>query len=290
MKARGGPSNWLRSAGDKIAFKIQGGPGDAEVRSAIKTFRAAGALCYLEGLETNEGFGISASFNPVRHQAKGSTLELAPKCVTLRFNPVEPVGWSWCHSTLAFGKEISHEVVVRLTDSVSRTRNDANSGKTTLQGKGKFSLPMFGEIGIDAGQELIGTSGTADTKGRTREVSTTERHEFAEFNHDRIGFSLHLSSPRGKDLVRLNPELNRLSVVTPPMDRPLNVQDVAVTMQMRANRRDDGVEHAYAIREATGSWAPLLRSPNKRIVTELLFSKFLQPIHKAHSLWPQQET
>lgn len=287
-KGKGG-GGWLQKAKTVVTSSVRLGPPDEEIAAAIKTFRAADSLCFLEGLATNEGFGISASFNSVRHRSNGNTLELAPKCVTLRFEPPKSDGWAWCQSALIFGKEMAQELTVKMTNSDARTTNEAASVKLALGQKAKLGAFGLGELAFDGSQELGGSKGTSDTAGRSTEIVGVDKQEYAEFNRDRKGFALSLSSPDRKDLVRLNPELNRLSILAPPIDHVLDLKSVKVTMVMRAVRHEGALDHAFAIREASGCWAPLAKSTNKRIVAELLISKFLEPIHKTATLWPPKD-
>lgn len=254
----------------------------------MKTFRSLDRFIYFEGMDGNEGFTLHASFNPIRHQSGSDSLELALKAATFHFAPEKSFGWKWCESAHQFGKEMARDFAIKLSNSSSNTNTTNLGAKAQFQQGLKFSVPALAEVSLQASQHVEGSNTAAHSIGEAAEVNLTERVEYAEFMHDKAGFALSLSSPHKKDLCRLNTELNRLAVLQPPTDVELDPQKVRVKISARYTFSGESIDHAFQIREAGGCWAPLAKSNNKRVITELLISKFLAPLHKPVDLWPRK--
>lgn len=261
-------------------------PAEGEMAKAVRKFRGRDGFCRFEGVKGNEGFGISLSFNPVTYQEGEDFIEVALRRATLRFAPSRGSGWSWATSLKEFVAKSVDAFVHRRLDQNAGTRAGEVASRTEVFVEGEAGGPLArlkggGRQGVDARRQ----SSTTETHGL--EVTATVTARYAQMTRSDTHFDLTLDSPAQDDLVRLNVDLDRIGVLSPDEPSAMNIDDVDVTLFMRAK---DAGEHALRIRDAGGAWRSLVDHRNKAIVSEIYLSKFLKPSHQPLRLWPRRKT
>lgn len=264
-------------------------PSVDEVTRAVRHLRNVNALCFFEGLKTNDGFGMNLSFNASAYRADGGRnfIEVAPRAATLQFRPKDPQGWSWSEGLSLLIAENSQDVVVKMGAQQTAASTRAVALRGEGGGEAQLKLPLLGsgKASVKAGAEA--SRSRTDSGTRSAELTRTRKERWVEMMRpDPKVFELRLDSPPEDDLVRLNPELNRLSVLFAPEPSAVEVEDVKVSMAAHIKVQGDEVTHALRIRDAGGAWARLLESRNKQVIAELLISKFLRPLHQPKAVWP----
>jgi hypothetical protein len=115
---------------------------------------------------------------------------------------------------------------------------------------------------------------------------------FAQNHFARLNSRIALADLYGypfDDLAALNVGLARLPLLDVPEPASVDFNAITMDLSLRLDADDDAVRHAFHIRNATGRWRPLATSVHKRILAELLLSKFLHPLHETRRLWPLEQ-
>lgn len=232
---------------------------------------------------------MNLSFNASAYRAPGGRdfIEVAPRAATLHFRPQEIDGWSWSEALSVLISETMDSVTLKL--GALQSDNTARGGtlRTEISGEGGVKIPFVvaTKAAVRAGAEAM----RSNTRGNTAssEVTRVRRERWIEMMRpDLKTFELRLNSPPADDLVRLNPDLNRLSVLFAPEPGSLDPRDVTVAMSAQIKVDGHKVAHALRIRDAGGAWARLIETRNKQVIAEILVSKFLEPLHAPKKIWP----
>lgn len=261
-------------------------PTAEEIGKAVRRLRVTEPLCRLEAIKGNDGFSVSLSFNPVEYRSSPTDfIELALRSAHLGFCPKDPSKWSWSGSLKAFVHGNASQLTVKDTTQKTVTRSGGTASRTELEAGGEVNVPLLG--GVKTGAKRALETNRGKTQSRSRSVDTTRSvtQRWAEIHRRGDDFELRLGSPGGEDLVRLNPDLDRIGVLA--ADEPSAVQpdDVKVTMRLQMQGE---LHHSLRVRDAGGHWARLVETRNKTIVSEILFAKFLKPAHAPQVLWPKR--
>lgn len=264
-------------------------PSEDEIVDMVAQLRVPGALAYGKVYTTNRGVGLSLSFNVAKAANASGQLHLVLRQAAVEVtSSLATSAWDWSEDFLALVEDTTTPIE-RTTSrgeaaSLARTRQRDHK----FEGAGKIKYPLF-----EAGG---GYSHTRGEKNDARRDSTRNQSDKVTVDTPMIevyrgarSYSIEFQSGGHENLVPLNPKLNRVSLLDLPEPSSVRPEQVTLDLTLRLGDDDASLHHAFDIRHATGAWKALATSPNKRILGELLFSKFLQPLHQPQRVWPTQE-
>lgn len=244
-----------------------------------------------DGLKTNDGFGASISFNASSFQSTNGegSIEIALRDASLEFKASPPTaGMDWSGAVTEMIRAARRPIAVRQTG----TERETDLSKSTTESTGRTEAKLA-PAGFGIGAQVGGTRSDQSEAGRERIRSTdlttqdeTVPIEIMRRSKDR--FEIHFAATSG-DLVRHNPDLSRLSVLSVPEPTTFDHNSVSISLQLGLSDEGGEIAHSLHIRRATGAWSALTGSKNKQVIGELLISKFLEPLHTDTVLWPETE-
>lgn len=266
-------------------------PSVEEVGRAVRHLRNVQTLCFFEGLKGNDGFSMNLNFNASAYRGAGGRdfIEVAPRAATLHFQPKEIEGWNWAEALSALIRDTAEDEVQKFGSSASEGVTHGGTVRGEMSADGGLQLPLLakGKVTAKGGMEASRSRSRGETT--SSEVSRTQKTPWIEIMRpDAKTFELRLKSPPSDDLVRLNPELNRLSVLFAPEPGSLDPRDVKVSLSAQIKVDGHKVSHALRIRDVGGAWARLMETRNKQVIAEILVSKFLEPLHAPRRVWPRK--
>jgi hypothetical protein len=265
-------------------------PSKDDLEFAVERLLRPDALCFAD-LELNNDNSVAAelSFNSVIIDRPSGRLEVALRGAIVDLTSEHySRRWRWSKSFLDLTDGLTYSAPREETTSelASLNRTDQNDVKPDL--RGKIKTPVFDlEAGLGAA-----TSHKTDAK---RDSSRSSKQTFSEVRRQievsRIdsGFRMTFAAPSHLDLVDLNSKLSRLMLVDVPAETEFSIANVRLTLMLRSVEVDEaGTKHAFRIRQATGVWSELDDAAGtKRLVSEVMLSKLLVPIHQTQTLWPE---
>ena len=261
-------------------------PSEQEVVRLVRTLRSTDPLCRLDATRGNEGFTASFSFNPVEHRSSATDfIEVALRTASFTFSPADPQGWSWGEALKQFVHFTVTETTVREGRQENATNGTSATSETELSGEAGVHIPFLGQVKSGVRQSLDLGRSTARSVGKAFEATRVVTQRWAQIHRQGGDFELRLGSPGGDDLVRLNPDLDRIGVLQ--SDEPSSVDLEAVKVTMRLQYKGP-LDHALHFRDAGGSWSRLVETRGKQAVTELMFAKFVRGAHKPVRMWPRK--
>jgi len=261
-------------------------PSPAEIDRAVAFLRRADRLIWFEGhAGGNEGFSASISFNPATYTGgDGDFLEVALQEASFTFEPAEPSGWSWSSYVKELVKASVDNIIVKLGRQKSQKRTGSTGGRAATSGEAGLGIAgLTAKAALQTSIDHVRGAETADAE--TVETSRTDIERWMEMTRPGGDFQFRLSSPPGEDLVRFNSELDRIPILSAPEPSSVGEEDVRVTMNLQIKSE---LRHALRIRDAGGAWEGLIQTRNRQIVSELMLSQFLKPMHQPVRLWPRK--
>lgn len=258
-----------------------------EIEHAVVELRRVGALCYVRAWGTNQGLSMEVSFNTADVSTPSGGLEVCLREATINIaSPQAAPDWTWNEGFLEIAEHQTSTMEQSFGSSESEGTVSARDFGSKLTGKGKVTIPI---ASAELGSEIHDTRRTESKadRGRSRDTKLSRVVRHIEVQRPPGGFRIGFSAHPLDDLVALNTSLARLPVLD--VGQPSALDFTKLTMDLRLRLDPDGAEvrHAFHIRNATGAWRPLVGSLHKRLLAELLISKFLRPLHDDHRLWPQ---
>ena len=259
-------------------------PSAAEIDAVLKTLRSSGALCWAKVLTGNTGLVVSLSFRPPVARSQSGEMEVALRRAEIHVTCDGSMEtWDWNRDFLEFakGETTAVERTVNKTETASLGTSDQGEVKAEGEAKLRF-LGLAAKVG--AGVSSRRDARKDATRGQSEKV--VEIASGVQVYNGPDHYGLILDARPHPDLVARNSQLNRVSLID--VIEPSSVQPEAVRMALNLHIEDgEGqLRHAFRIRWATGSWGVMANDPNKRILGELLFSKFLLPLHEPSIIWP----
>ena len=163
-------------------------PTVVEVGRAVRHLRNVHALCFFEGLKTNDGFGMNLSFNASVYRADGGRdfIEVAPRAATLQFRPKDPEGWSWSEALSMLITENTDHVVVKVgaQRTEGMTRSTAGRAEATAEAGLKLPFVASGKAGVKASGEAM--RGKSQGGARSTEFTRTRKDRWVEIGRAHV--------------------------------------------------------------------------------------------------------
>lgn len=248
-------------------------PSRKQLRAAVHFFTAVDPLCAAEGYRAPEGFGITLSFNSSIFEPTvggNGMIEIALKSARLEFIAgSKACGWS--EEIETFAKQHSQA-----------PKPEASTSPALVQAS-KLSIYSPPRERLDEAAAVVRATGHHVSLDNT-DLRPASEVEIMFRGQGRYELRF-LPIPR-RDLVRFNPELNRITLFAATSGECFESSDVVVNLHLDSVQEEDAVLHCLRIRAAVGPWASLAEDRNRQIVSEILLSKFIKPIHKGMQLWP----
>jgi len=265
------------------------GPSLADIEMAIGSIRAPGALCYANLRTSNRGLSGGFTFNMAQAQTPSGDLEVVLKEAVFEVRGArEPAAWDWDDDFLEAAKDTISSI--EQTDGATRGRTEQNSFDlmAKLTGRGKIGGPL---LSVEGGADIEDKrqSLTKDEQSRNRQTKYVEEFQHIKFDRPPGAFRIRLSARPFPDLSDLNVRLARLPLFVTPELTQNDFANLTIDMVLSVDVGSEPLRHSFAIRKATGDWRCLEREPNKRILAELLISRFFPEIHATQRLFPQEE-
>ncbi len=260
-------------------------PPDHEVADALAQLRGPGALCWARVATSNSGLSLSLSFQPCKASVASGSLEVALRKAKVGLAHIEPIdAWSWNDAFLKFASTQTTPVERTVTQGETAGLSRANETQVGTEFGATFKPPWV---------ELLAKLTLSDTRrdeakkeaNRSQQEKTVGAVAGVQVHDGPFGFNLLLDARPFDDLVARNSQLQRVEIIDLPEPAAVRLEDVSVALDMDL-AEGEGIDHAFRIRHATGAWEPLRTDTNKRILAELLMSKFIQPLHDSVRLWP----
>jgi len=264
---------------------------NAEVAVAVHQFRSLEPFCEAEAFASNDGFGAGVSFLTRTHRSLHGlgAIEVGLRTTALEFRPPkDSPGWAWSEAIAPFVKE--HRGI----ETVQVAQGTKDGAARSVGNEAGSAIEVGGTVfGIGAKARL--NAKTSDRIDRSAEKSNTHTatrsvvKPLAEIEGARRPFTLRLTAPEQNNLGYFNPDLIRQSFLSAP--EPSTIDLTKVTMTLRLPVIPDwphDLIHSLTIQNASGAWAALLATTNQKVVSELLISKFLRPLHRPRRLWPRR--
>jgi len=263
-------------------------PSEGDLSSALEQLRRPGALCYLDLISTNAGISAEISFNQVRVQLAAGTLEVALREADLDFaSNHSDAEWIWS-ADLA-------ETARSLVGSTTQTQGTVEAASLSKSRGGETK----GQVVSKAGFGLFTLEGTASHSAVGRLDARRDSSRSDSETTVRMEAQLRMSRPAGnprlqftchpfEDLVPLNAHFARVPIFEYGHPERCRAKDMQVTLKLNLDYELGTVRHAFAIKRASGDWADLTADASKKMLAELLVSKFLVPLHDDQLLWPKE--
>jgi hypothetical protein len=255
----------------------------------LQRLRRPGALCFTNPQITNAGLGIGISFNCVLHASPEGALEIALRRARIAIStPTASPAWEWdpdVLTTISLRTQKNEDTQLR-TNFFGET--NSNGSDITADIGGKLSAGIAALSGSTNAKELSKSEKRRDQTSTAQRKTSTEISEI-EIQRTADTFYLIFNSSISPDLVSLNPFLTRLNIVSTPFPSEIPLQDLTISLSNRISVSNDQISHSLFIRHASGQWSALQESNNKRIIGEILLSKFLFPAHETQALWPNKQ-
>ena len=275
---------WQR--GRKPPTRLQGPP-VADVEAAVAQLRAPDALCFVHLTTTNQGLSAELSFNTATSETHSGRLEIALREAAIEVaSPLVDPQWTWNDSLLetARGSMSMVEVLSSATEGTAARTDDGT--EASVSGMAQVAaLVAKGEVNSKIQERRSSQTERSASRGVQSKVTRMQRHIRVERRSG--AFRLEFFAGTNDDLVDLNTELTRLPLIDVPAPGDLDLQAVTLDLHLSFAEESSGVRHAFHIRRATGMWSQLSDHANRRILAEILISKFLPEIHAAQRLWPK---
>jgi hypothetical protein len=266
---------------------------DAEVAAAVAQFRSLEPFCEAEAFASNDGFGASVSFLTRTHRsARGQgAIEVGLRTAALQFKPPQDeFGWAWSDAITPFVKEHRGVETVQQGEGAkdAALRSIGHEAGSSLEGGGTlFGVSAKGSLNSKSNDRSERTAELSKSWGRTRTVVKP----LVDIEGARRPFTLRLTAPEQNNLGYFNPDLIRQSFLSAPEPSTMDLKKVTLTLRLPVvQESSDDLIHSLSIQNASGAWSSLLGTTNQKVVSELLISKFLRPLHRPRRLWPRRPT
>jgi hypothetical protein len=261
---------------------------ERDVDDAMSAFSMPGALCFVTGFRSNEGFALGVSFNSCCANTSNGSLTLALRNAVIAVTVPQNVdGPQWSPTLLDLVGKQTETLGNRHLVERALTRSETKEEAAEI--KAGFSIKaVLGSIGFD-GSYSDKSSGRRDAVAKVLdERSFTQTQNLIEIQrqHER-NFSIFFSSHTGSDLVRMNPLTSYLPTIVVQEFMDFRIEDF--TVDLLPGFSGDDLTHAYRIRSASGVWAQLDASDTRRVVGELLWEKFVRTLGDGQRAWPNTD-
>ena len=261
-------------------------PTDEAILRAARHFAQAHRLCRLDHVRGNSGFTVSLSFNTSLHQtSKADYIEVALRSAHLRFIPSEPDRWSWSEPLKALQRAEVTEHAEKVAQQVSLTKADGSTLAAEASVEASGHLPFIAMMKTAVKSNMQSMRSNTLTQGRASERTQTAKSRWIELERPNGAFDVRLNSPPRDDLVRLNAELDRISILEADEPHSVDPDSVEVVLFPQASTVR---EITLRIRAAGGTWACLTESRNKAIVSEILLDRLVKASTRRTKLWPSK--
>lgn len=271
--------------GPKEAAK-PAGPPLADIEEAIAQLRAPGAMCFVQLSKTNQGLSAELSFNSARSRTPSGQIELVLREAVIEVWAADAdTTWSWNEALLETADQTSDIVEVVRSSNEEANSSTVEDLNAKVAGKGNVSaLFAKAELGAEVAERRSQQRGALSTRGAELKVARVLRHIKVQRRDG--NFRLEFSAGAQENLIDLNTKLNRLPLLDVPSPSELDLGSVRMDLHLSLDTAGPVVRHAFHVRQATGAWGQLASS-HRRILAELLLSKFLPEIHEPQRIWPK---
>lgn len=214
-------------------------------------------------------------------------IEVVLREADLEFSsPVEGAEWTWTETVTELTKALERTWQVQDVEgeSASKARSRESEARGGISGK-LVSHHLPWKVAPKDAPPASSTPGATATGARHVTWSKTDYP--LKISKARGQARLQFWSGLEEDLVRLNPHLTQLNLLEFKDDPRWTVDTTEVQLLLKLDKGSAGVRHAFAVKRASGPWAPLADDPTKAALSELLLSKFVEPLHDDLRLWPR---
>jgi len=203
--------------------------------------------------------------------------------------PGSAAAWSWDEEFSETARKLTSTIEIAEGAENTSSRSDGQETEGKVEARVEPRLPFLsGFVSASVRQAVRDEDKASQARKREVRESRSEPH----IRHERPGpgrFRMSFSAYPKTDLSELNPSLVRMPLIYVPEPSTLDFTTIRVDLHLAYDDGDNAIRHAFAIHRASGAWRELKDNCNKRILAELLLSKFLPQLHATQRLFPHDE-